>query len=902
VTTLDRLAAALADRYRVEHELGAGGMATVYLAEDLKHRRKVALKVLKPELAAVIGGDRFVQEITTTAALQHPHILPLFDSGEVEGFLFYVMPFIDGETLRSKLNRETQFGVEDAIRIACDVADALHYAHAHGVIHRDIKPENILLANGRPMVADFGIALALSAAAGGRMTETGLSLGTPHYMSPEQATAEKEISARADIYSIASVLFEMLTGEPPHMGNSAQQIIMKIITETPRAVTTLRKSVPPHVAAAVAKALEKLPADRFASAAEFAAALNNPSFGPSPTAAGLLATGTPQQVKRTRVIVGVLGVAAIAFAGGAGYVLLRPVPEAPVNRYSMGVPTEQALREGVLGVNLAISPDGRRLVYVGAGDGDDQLWIRERDRLEATPLAGTAGAANPFFSPDGTRIAFSAGNNFELKVVPTAGGPPITLARPGAGTGGGGFWADGWIYFDTQGGLSRMPADGGTPELFIALDSINGEIGHAWPAALPNGGVLYRSRRSLDPTDFDIVAYDPKKRERHVLTKGLVARYVEPGYVVFLRADGAVLAAPFDQDRFRLTGPAVPLFEGVMTKPFGSADIAISPAGTLAYVRGAGLTSDEGIAEVVYVSRDGSVTALNPPMLFNPSPNYSLSLSPDGKMLALDIQGPAVPAVWVKQLPGGALGRLTFEGTGSSRPNWSRDSRYVTYLSADPQGFQVVWRKRADGSSQPETLWRLPRMGISEAFLSANGEWLIYRVLSAGNNRDIHGIRLGRDSVPTPLVAGAASEYGAALSPDGRWLAYISDESARPEIFVRPFPNTGEGRWQVSSRGGIAPRWSHSGRELFFESTDSELMVAANSPGSTFMPGEPRRLFSFGAELVTSAGVPYYDVTPDDQRFVMVRRAPAQQSAGAGQLIIVENWYTELKAKMGAKR
>src|SRR5687767_13626300 len=274
----DRLITALADRYRIERELGAGGMATVYLAQDLKHDRKVAIKVLKPELAAVLGAERFVVEIKTTAAMSHPHILPLFDSGTADGFLFYVMPYIQGETIREKLNRETQFGVDEAVRIAREVADALDYAHRHGVIHRDIKPENILLHDGRAMVMDFGIALAVSAAAGGRMTETGLSLGTPHYMSPEQATADKDITARSDVYSLGCVLYEMLTGNPPHTGSSAQQIIMKIITEQPAAVTQYRKSVPPHVAAVVAKALEKLPADRFESAAKLVEALANPAF------------------------------------------------------------------------------------------------------------------------------------------------------------------------------------------------------------------------------------------------------------------------------------------------------------------------------------------------------------------------------------------------------------------------------------------------------------------------------------------------------------------------------------------------------------------------------------------------------------------------------------------------
>jgi hypothetical protein len=273
-----RLSAALADRYRIERELGAGGMATVYLAQDVKPDRKVAVKVLRPELAAVLGAERFVVEIKTTAALQHPHILPLFDSGSADGFLYYVMPYVEGETLRTKLDRETQLGIDEAVRITRDVADALDYAHRHGVIHRDIKPENILLHDGRPMVADFGIALALSAAAGGRMTETGLSLGTPHYMSPEQATAEKELTARSDIYSLGCVLYEMLTGNPPHTGASAQQIIMKIVTEEAAPVTRLRKSVPPNVAAAVAMSIERLPADRFISARAFAEALADPHF------------------------------------------------------------------------------------------------------------------------------------------------------------------------------------------------------------------------------------------------------------------------------------------------------------------------------------------------------------------------------------------------------------------------------------------------------------------------------------------------------------------------------------------------------------------------------------------------------------------------------------------------
>jgi eukaryotic-like serine/threonine-protein kinase len=357
LSTLERLAAALADRYTIERELGAGGMATVYLAQDLKHDRQVAIKVLKPELAAVLGADRFVVEIKTTAALQHPHILPLFDSGSADGFLFYVMPFIQGETLRSKLDRETQFGIDEAVRIARDVADALDYAHRHGVVHRDIKPENILLHDGRPMVADFGIALALSAAAGGRMTETGMSLGTPHYMSPEQATADKEISGRSDVYSLGSVLYEMLAGNPPHVGNSAQQIIMKIIAESVEPVTKYRKSVPPNVAAAVAKALEKLPADRFESAKAFAEALGNASF----TTLHSTSVGGGVGARSFKgAFIAMSMVAAVALVA-AGVAWFRPAAEPLVTRQQV-----QLWQHGVgigFAWRLAISPDGGTMVY-----------------------------------------------------------------------------------------------------------------------------------------------------------------------------------------------------------------------------------------------------------------------------------------------------------------------------------------------------------------------------------------------------------------------------------------------------------------------------------------------------------------------------------------------------------
>src|SRR5690242_21780852 len=305
-----KISGALSGHYRLEDEIGAGGMATVYLAHDLRHDRRVAVKVLRPELAAVIGAERFLAEIKLTANLQHPHILPLFDSGEAEGFLYYVMPYVEGESLRDRLSREKQLPVDEAVRLAVEVASALDYAHRHGVVHRDIKPENILLHDGRALVADFGIALAASKAGGNRMTETGMSLGTPHYMSPEQAMGEREITPRSDVYALGVVLYEMLSGDPPFTGSTAQAVVARVLTEAPRPILPQRHTIPAQVEAAVLTALEKLPADRFATPAEFAAALNSRSTAAASTRV-LPVTARQRRAPLAGLVAGALGLAAL---------------------------------------------------------------------------------------------------------------------------------------------------------------------------------------------------------------------------------------------------------------------------------------------------------------------------------------------------------------------------------------------------------------------------------------------------------------------------------------------------------------------------------------------------------------------------------------------------------------
>jgi serine/threonine-protein kinase len=869
-----RLSTALADRYRIERRLGEGGMATVYLAEDLKHKRKVAVKVLRPELAAVLGAERFVQEITTTASLQHPNILPLFDSGEADGFLYYVMPYIEGETLREKLNRDTQLGIDDAVKITLDIADALDSAHQQGVIHRDIKPENILLHNGRPMVADFGIALAVSAAAGGRMTETGLSLGTPHYMSPEQATAEKDISARSDVYSLGSVLYEMLTGEPPHSGGSAQQIIMKIVTDTARPVAELRRSVPQNVTAAVAKALEKLPADRFESAAKFAEALTNPGFTIATMQA--VAVGGPVANWRQRFAVPLAVLATVAILVGAWGWLRGPADEpGAVARFSLRFPDDATPRPQ-FGPSFAWAPDGSRFVYSGDGD---QLYVRERGQLGATPLVGAIGNM-PVFSPDGQAIVCVCGG--DVKTFQIIGGPPLTLLDTTIAYPWTLDWeADGYVYFQSSAGLARLPEQGGAFEVALPPDTSAGAARRFWMDVLPNGrGALIAvgdgDQTTVQVADFATGAFTS-------LMGGVYARYVASGHVVVMQSDGTMLAAPFDQDAMEATGAFAPILEDVGIGGLNGAQLAVSGEGDLLYRKGSAAPQ----FEVVWVSREGVVENVDPAWVGDFS---DPRLSPDGTRLALAINENAESHVWIKQLDRGPLLKLTFMGSNNGRPTWSPDGQFVTFMS-DRGDNNDLFVRRADASVAAELLLD-EEDNVWESVYTPDGDWLVYR--RATGTQDVYAMPVGADSAPVPLLTSEFAEVTPTVSPDGRWLAYSSSESGRNEVYVRPFPNTSDGKWIVSTDGGTEPMWAHSGRELFYKS-NGNLMAVEVLRGSTFVTGERQVLFSVRG-FYSGFWRSQYDVAPDDQRFLMIRNRGGED---AGEVILVENFFEELRARTG---
>ncbi len=904
-SAVDRINAALSGRYRIERELGEGGMATVYLADDLRHERKVALKVLKPELAAVVGADRFLTEIKTTANLQHPHILPLFDSGEADSFLFYVMPYVEGETLRERIDRDKQLPIDEALGIATAVANALQTAHDAGIVHRDIKPGNILMSRGEPLVADFGIALAVGSAGGNRLTETGLSVGTPFYMSPEQATGDQAIGPASDTYALACVLYEMLVGEPPYPGSTAQAVLGKIIQGIPVSATAVRKTIPGHVDAAIRKALERLPADRFTGAHGFAKALTDPGFQHG--AGGVASAGAV--AGKWRRIGLAASAAAVVLAGVALWLGTRPAPPAPIARYQMELPAGHNPARAY-GDNLAVAPDGSSIVYVGPGGQGTQLWIKRRDQLAPAPINGTEGAFSLAFSPDGQRVAFLAGSATSvLKVVSLGGEPPLTVLDDGLGGNDVDWGPGGYLYVDLATfGMARVPATGGQPDTLTAPGVGTAENFHAWYDVLPNGrGVIYTIgyTPASDAEAYVLAVLDLESRETRILLQGVYARYSPSGHLVYISADGTLLAAPFDQDRMELTGPSVALAQGAGVGAFGSADLSISDEGTLVYMAGAAAS---GLSTVVWVDRAGAVTPVNANWEFDAGqPEVALALSPDNTRLAVKINTEAGEDIWVKQLdqgPQGPLSRLTFDEGADRRPRWSADGARITFTSDRLQGSNHydLWSRLADGTGSPELLLDLEE-SILEMQHTRDEQAYILRLggLSGATNvRDIVALQVGGTDV-TPIAAEPYDEKNVALSPSGRWIAYESTETGQDEIYVRPYPNSGEGKWQISSGGGINPKWAHDEEEIFYVDGEGNMVAAEVRTGSgTFGVGRRTTLFSvFDRVLDAGANYTSWDVSADDERFIMAQTGGGDPASSA--VVVVQNFFEDLRARVGGE-
>jgi serine/threonine-protein kinase len=883
---VERLNAALTGRYHVERELGEGGMAKVYLATDLRHNRNVAVKVLKPELAAVVGAERFLAEIQTTANLQHPHILPLYDSGEAGGFLFYVMPYVEGETLRDRLDREKQLPVDEAVRVAVAVAQALDYAHKHGVVHRDIKPANILMQAGQPVVGDFGIALAVGAASGARLTETGLSVGTPYYMSPEQATGDQVVGPPSDIYALGAVLYELLTGDPPYMGSTAQAVLGKILQGGPVSATAIRRSIPPNVDAAIRKALEKLPADRFTEAVGFAKALQDPTFRHSEdaTSAGAARSGRAWQVAAVAA-----GGLAILFAAAALQARSRPAPAASIQRFAEPfLEGEEPAFLGTAGFDL--SPDGTMLVYRhNPGDGQI-LMVRRWDELSATPVRETQGASNPAVSFDGLEIAFQQAN--EIKVLALAGGPVRSLG-PGTLP----EWGDdGYVYASADSGAIRVPAAGGAREYISRFGQ--GENQHVVFDLLPGGRKALLQVGSIDGTvrmrGLDMVSGDTTE-----LGMGGAPRYLPSGHLVYgtvVDGNGVMMAVRFDPDEMRMVGTPVAVLEGITAA-------SLSDDGTLFYSLGAlGADVNTQLVQLVWVTREGAITPVDSSWTFQRGgADVGWSISEDGSMVALRERTADGNDIWIKRLDDGPRSRLTFGGFEERMPEWVPGTSDLSFLSTRGGGLDV-WSQPADGTREAELVLDFER-DIATVEWSPDRTWLLMRTggpAGSEGNRDIYAFRPGVDSAAVPLLADPGyDEINPAISPDGRFLAYQTTETDRHEVYVRPFPDVRAGRWQVSVAGGRAPMWSQDGRELFFAGPANEVMVVEVEQGAGFRHTPPRVLLSpiQGAISGDITG-PNYDIAPDG-RFLMGRNATAAQADTTGpRTVLVNNFVEELRARV----
>jgi serine/threonine-protein kinase len=883
----DRLRAALADRYSIERELGSGGMATVFLARDLKHERSVAVKVLRPELAAVLGAERFLREIRIAANLSHPHILPLHDSGQAEGFLYYVMPYIEGESLREKLDREKQLSLDEALEITGQVASALDYADRQGIVHRDIKPENVLLHEGEAMVADFGIALAVRAAGGERLTETGLSLGTPQYMSPEQATGDMPLDARSDVYSLASVLYEMLAGEPPYTGPTVQAILAKLVMEPARDLRAVRDTVPDAVALAVTKALAKLPADRHTGASQFAEALTSPSAAVTLAEDRTARTsGEPAQRPRRpraladwRIAGGWLVASLAVIAALWGW--LRPTPEPQLARFVVALPSDQGMFADHAGTTVAVSPDGARFVYVGDCRGERCLFVREIGEFEARPLPGTENARGPFFSPDGRWVGFTSEDN--LKKVALAGGSPLTITKAPSLRGATWTVDDVIVFAPTiESALWKVRAAGGLAEQITQIDAGENEIAHRWPEALPGGkAVLFTIFRksNLDPS---IAVLSLETGELEPLLEGAThARYAKTGHLLCGTAEGALLAVPFDLTRLQVTGPPVSILDDLAVRGAvsGGAEFSVSDDGTLVYLSGA-----PGGSNLVLVDRQGVQQLLFEGVFVPLSPRFS----PDGRRIALTTQEAGTQDVYIFDLSSRTRSRLTFEGE-NLYPVWSPDGERVLFSSerTGTQGRDLLWRS-ADGSGEAQPLLSLEGEQW-EGLLSPDGSWLVYREVGEETGRDILVVHLDDERNPRPLVRTPFNERAIALSPNGRWLAYVSDESGDDEVYVRPFPEAG-GRWMISSGGGREPVWSPDGREIFYRSGARFISVAVETEPA-FSIGTREVLFE--PPLRSYPNRAAYDIHPDGDRFVMTT-----SGEGSTSLVVVLNWFEELRRRM----
>ena len=876
--------------YEIIALVGAGGMGKVYKARDTKLGREVAIKVL-PEAFAQDKERlvRFEREARLLASLNHPNIATIHDLQESDGIRFLVMEFVPGETLAERIKRGP-IPVDEALPLFKQIAEGLEAAHEKAVIHRDLKPANIKVTpEGKPKVLDFGLAKAMAGEAADQglsesptmtrgATEAGVLLGTAPYMSPEQARG-KAVDKRTDIWAFGCCLYEALTGRTAFLGETVSDTIARIIEREPD-----WENLPPTTSASIQRLLQRcLQKDqnrRMRDVGEARIEIEESLSEPRDSSQVDFNKGG----WKGRTVLALVVAAALltSIAAAVAFWIFAPPPahvQKRVTRTVVPLPPNHELYLDSIS-SIAISPDGEHVAYIARQGNSRQLYLRAIDELKGKAIDGTEGAIGFFFSTDSQWVGFYGGGN--LMKVSTRGGAAITIAAVGGDPWGASWGPDGRIVF-TLGpgsGLSQISEDGGEPKVLTIPDREQGEKTHRLPQVLPGGKAVLFTVGTGDITSFDdasIALLSLESGDYHVIVEGGTdARYIDTGHLVYARG-GSLLAVPFDLDELQAMGPPIPVIQGVASSPTeGNALFSISRDGSLLYTPGDFWGDDR---RVVWVDREGR----SQPLIEEKRAFLSSRLSPDGRSLALTIAA-ANDSVWVYDLTRSTLTRLTF-GFGNSYPVWTPDGRRLAFRSTRAgSGRGALFWQAADGSGQPERLTTSERPQWPCSW-SPDGSILALEETNMEKGWDISVLSMDGDRTPEPFLQTDLNEAAPMFSPNGRWIAYESDESGQYQVYIRPFPSA-EGKRQVSTGGGNYPVWNPNGKELFYRNGDKMMVVDVETEGELVL-GTPQMLFEKPSLLEE------YDVAPDGQHFVMIEEGESQPAPT--QLILVQNWGEELK-------
>jgi Tol biopolymer transport system component len=879
--------------YEIVSPLGAGGMGEVWKARDTRLERTVAIKVLPSHLSSSPEvRQRFEREAKTISALSHPHICALYDVGNQDGVEYLVMEYLEGETLAGRLAK-SPLPLDQTLRYGIEIADALDRAHRQGIVHRDLKPGNIMLTKSGVKLLDFGLAkamapvsnqsslTALATAAGSTpLTREGTILGTVQYMAPEQLEGS-EADARTDIFALGAVLYEMATGNKAFSGKSQASLISAIMSSDPPPISSLQPMSPPALDRVVKTSLAKDPDARWQSTHDVAEELKWIAEGGSQ--AGLPAPVIARRKSRERVAWVVAGVCLLAAIFFAVVHFRQTTVEARPMRFFVFPPEETTIAFGPSAPQVAVSPDGRYLVLTTtASDQKTHLWIRPLDSLAARKLAGTEGAIFPFWSPDSRFIGFFAQG--KLRRIDVSGGSPQTLCD--APSGNGGAWSrEGVIVFspNRESALTRVSATGGPSASLTALDRRRRETAHYWPQFLPDGRhFLYLVLSGLRENRGIYVRSLDSPDAKLVLKTEVRALFTPPGYLLFMQ-QGTLMAQRFDPNRLRLTGEPIRVAEDVAHNPSnGRNTLTVSDNGVLAYRSGGvgGLPT----SELVWFDRAGNRigSAAGPGLYMRPT------LSPDGKRVAVQRRDSQTGTddIWLVDLARSTVSRLTFGSSNQAFPVWSPDGDRIVFAS-DRDGTSSLYQQISTGAGREELVLGSENAKYSVDW-SPDGRFIAFEDQDPKTGTDLWVLPLFGDRKPVPFLRTEFNEGQGQFSPDGRWMAYSSNESGRREVYVQAFPNPG-GKWQVSTDGGSFPRWRRDGKEIFYIAADRKLMAVSVQANSTFQAGQPQPLFEprvFGAPIIP------YTVSADGKRFLV--NTPTE-GAESSPVTVILNWTAELK-------